>query len=368
MATLSARYRIGNFVGLCRSLQRTQFHTSLATHKHGAGGRSSDSGLTVTVFGATGFLGRYLVNCLGRMGSQIIVPHRGDEYYCKHLKVMGDLGQIHLRPYSPKDPESIYNVVKHSNVVVNLIGRDYVTRNFTFHDAHVKVAQMVANAANTAGITNFVHVSALNADPNSPSLYLKSKFEGEEAVRAICPSAVMVRPANMMGDEDRYLNYFAYLVRTTRFTPVLGQSFHAYKRPVYVMDVARAITNIIMDPQSAGRTYEMTGPQRLNVVELINYVQQVTFRPLYVIRMPLFAYRFVAYMFELNPFFPKLTRDLLIRHHITDVINEDIPGLEDLGITTTPIERVAIKVLRRHRRPDDLYKTIDDVGPRIRSA
>ena len=88
---------------------------------------------------------------------------------------------------------------------------------------------MVANAANTAGITNFVHVSALNADPNSPSLYLKSKvswlycynayivfqFEGEEAVRAICPSAVMVRPANMMGDEDRYLNYFACKYCTT---------------------------------------------------------------------------------------------------------------------------------------------------------
>ena len=89
-------------------------------------------------------------------------------------------------------------------------------------------------------------------------------------------------------------------------------------------------------------------------------------------------------MFELNPFFPKLTRDLLIRvsnrngehvlmrileqHHITDVITDNNLGLEDLGITATPIERIGIKVLRRHRRPDDLYKTIDDVGPRIKST
>lgn len=124
---------------------------------------------------------------------------------------------------------------------------------------------MVAEATSTAGITNFVHVSALNANPDSPSSFLRSKvasyvcrithiqffqFEGEEAVRAICPSTVIVRPANMMGDEDRYLNYFACkyrnvrpilyhfaftdLVRVTRFAPVLKQSFQAYKEPIYV--------------------------------------------------------------------------------------------------------------------------------------
>ncbi|KAF3657495.1 NADH dehydrogenase [ubiquinone] 1 alpha subcomplex subunit 9, mitochondrial [Capsicum chinense] len=112
--------------------------------RKGTGGRSSVSGIVATVFGATGFLGRYLVQQLAKMGSQVLVPFRGSEDSPRHLKLMGDLGQIVPMKYNPRDENSVKAVMAKANVVINLIGREYETRNYSFEEVNHHMAEQLA--------------------------------------------------------------------------------------------------------------------------------------------------------------------------------------------------------------------------------
>ena len=118
-----------------------------ATAQVGRGGRSSNSGIVATVFGATGQLGRYVVNHLGRCGSQVVVPYRGDDNSYRHLKVMGDLGQIVPLKWDPRNLQSVERAVMHSNVVINLIGAQVPTSNFSLDDTNRKIARLVARVS-----------------------------------------------------------------------------------------------------------------------------------------------------------------------------------------------------------------------------
>ncbi|NIG60864.1 NADH dehydrogenase [Pontoporia blainvillei] len=155
------------------SLFQRQLHHALIPH--GKGGRSSVSGIVATVFGATGFLGRYVVNHLGRMGSQVIIPYRCEPYDTMHLRPMGDLGQIIFLEWNGTDKDSIRRAVEHSNVVINLVGREWETRNFDFEDVFVKIPQAIAQVSKEAGVEKFIHVSHLNADIKSSSKYMRNK-------------------------------------------------------------------------------------------------------------------------------------------------------------------------------------------------
>lgn len=123
--------------------------TNLTSLKRGTGGRSSFNGLVVTIFGSTGFMGRYVANKFGKIGSQIICAYRGDAYDVGALKVTGDLGQVLFHFYNLKDEKSIREAVKHSNVVVNLAGRDWATRNFSLNDVNVDGARRIARYTNS---------------------------------------------------------------------------------------------------------------------------------------------------------------------------------------------------------------------------
>lgn len=118
--------------------------TNLGTMKRGTGGRSSFNGMVVTVFGCTGFVGRYVANKFGKIGSQLIFPYRADHSEAIRLKLVGDLGQVLFHFYHLQDVNAIREAVKYSNVVVNLVGRDWQTKNFSFNDVHVEGARRIA--------------------------------------------------------------------------------------------------------------------------------------------------------------------------------------------------------------------------------
>jgi len=186
----------------------------LAFLKRGTGGRSSFSGIVATVFGTTGFTGRYVANKLGKIGSQIILPYRCDFYDARHLKLVGDLGQVLFQPFDLRDINSIKKSMKYSNVVINLIGRDWETKNFKFDDVHVEGARAIARAARESGVERLIHVSALNATKSPQSYYMRkpsnffpSKLRGEEAVLEEFPNATIFRPSDIYGQEDRFLRY-----------------------------------------------------------------------------------------------------------------------------------------------------------------
>ncbi|XP_036154457.1 NADH dehydrogenase [ubiquinone] 1 alpha subcomplex subunit 9, mitochondrial isoform X1 [Myotis myotis] len=337
-----------------------QLHHALIPH--GRSGRSSVSGVVATVFGATGFLGRYVVNHLGRMGSQVIIPYRCDTYDYMHLRPMGDLGQIIFLEWNARNKDSIRRAVEHSNVVINLVGRDWETKNFDFEDVFVKIPQAIAQVSKEAGVEKLIHISHLNADIKSTSRYLRNKAVGEKEVRNAFPEAIIIKPSDIFGREDRYLNYFANM-RCFGGIPLVSLGKKTVKQPVYVVDVSKGIVNAVKEPDARGKTFAFVGPNRYLLFDLVQYVFAMSHRPFLPYPLPRFAYQWIARLFEISPFEPWTTRDKVERVHITDMTLPHLPGLEDLGIQATPLELKAIEVLRRHRTYRWLSSEVDEVKP-----
>lgn len=198
---------------------------------------------------------------------QLIIPYRGDFYEAAPLKVVGDLGQVLFHHYYLKDQESIKRAVKYSNVVINLVGRDWETRNFSFNEVNVIGARNIARAAREAGVERFIHLSALNGSPNPKphilqkgSGFLKSKYNSELAVLEEFPTATIIRPSDVYGQEDRFVRYYSHPWRRQFVALPLWKNGEAtIKQPVYVGDVAQGILNAIHDPDTAGKIYQAIG-------------------------------------------------------------------------------------------------------------
>ncbi|XP_066488431.1 NADH dehydrogenase [ubiquinone] 1 alpha subcomplex subunit 9, mitochondrial [Tiliqua scincoides] len=199
--------RAGSGGSALASLQLRDVHYSVIPH--GRSGRSSVSGVVATVFGATGFLGRYVVNRLGRIGSQVIIPYRCDQYDIMYLRPMGDLGQLLFMEWNARDSDSIRRALQYSNVVINLVGKEFETRNTKYEDVFVNIPREIAKLSREAGVEKFIHISHLNASMKSPSKYLRNKAAGEIVVREEFPDAIIMKPSEMFGREDRFLNHFA---------------------------------------------------------------------------------------------------------------------------------------------------------------
>ncbi|XP_021103709.1 NADH dehydrogenase [ubiquinone] 1 alpha subcomplex subunit 9, mitochondrial isoform X2 [Heterocephalus glaber] len=315
-----------------QGLPHCQLHHAVLPH--GKGGRSSISGVVATVFGATGFLGRYVVNRLGRMGSQVIIPYRCDTYDIMRLRPMGDLGQLTFLEWDARDRDSVRRAVQHSNVVINLVGRDWETTNFDFEDVFVKIPQAIAQVSKEAGVEKLIHVSHLNADIKSSSKYLRNKAVGEKEVRDAFPEATIIKPSDIFGREDRFLNRFANM-RYFVGLPLISLGLKTVKQPVYVVDVAAGIVNAIKDPDAKGKTFAFAGPSRYLLFDLMQYIYAVAYKPFLPFLIPQFAYRvsphfhpsaglsskgagtqrmwwphsLVARLFEMSPFEPWTTRD-----------------------------------------------------------
>ncbi|XP_053110433.1 NADH dehydrogenase [ubiquinone] 1 alpha subcomplex subunit 9, mitochondrial isoform X1 [Hemicordylus capensis] len=340
--------------------QHRQVHYSVIPH--GRSGRSSVSGIVATVFGASGFLGRYVVNHLGRIGSQVIIPYRCEQYDIMYLRPMGDLGQLIFMEWDSRDKDSTRRALEHSNVVINLVGKEWETSNFKYEDTFVNIPREIAKLSKEAGVEKLIHISHLNADMKSPSKYLRNKAIGEKAVREEFPDAIIMKPSEIFGREDRFFNHYA----NTRWfvgIPLIAFGKKTVKQPIYVVDVAKAIINAIKDPDSKGKTYALTGPHRYFLYDMVKYLYAVLHRAFLPYPMPRPLYHLAARFFEINPFEPWTTRDKVDRFHITDMKFPDLPGLEDLGITPTTVEQKAIEVLRRHRNFRWLEAELEDAQP-----
>jgi len=334
-------------------------NTELASYKKGRGGRSSFNGIVATVFGASGFLGRYVVNNLGKMGSQVIIPYRGTEYDVGHLKLMGDLGQVLYTPFYMRDEDSIRKAVQHSNVVINLIGRDLETKNFSYKDVNVTAAETIARICAEQGVEKLIHVSALNASEdvqptllNSQSQYLVTKAQGEEAVRAHFPDAIIMRPADMWGEEDRFFNNWASPYRRhLGMLPIFKRGESTVKQPVDVINVAQGICKAVIDKDTSGATFECVGPKSYYVADMVEYfydemrVGKMRIAPLEM--MPSFWAK-ARFMNMLNPMSAYLHMDKLKREGVTDRLT-GCPTLEDLGVQLTPMEVSARYFLKAYR-------------------
>ncbi|MCX7380308.1 MAG: complex I NDUFA9 subunit family protein [Alphaproteobacteria bacterium] len=297
-----------------------------------------------TVFGGSGFIGRYVVKRLAAAGYRVRIAVRDTEAAAV-LKPMGGVGQVVALRAPVTDAAAVAQAVAGAEVVVSLVGILAEGRPGDFQRIHSVGAGTVAQAASAAGVRRLVHVSALGVSAEHPSLYARSKAAGEAAVRAAFPASVILRPSLVFGPEDAFFNRFARIAQLSPVMPVIGGATRF--QPVYVGDVADAVMAALSDA-AAGQTYELGGPRVATMRELLAYILAQTARPRCMITVPAGLARLQAMVLERMPGKP-LTRDQLLLLDRDNVVAQGAAGLAALGVAATPIEAVVPAYLRRYR-------------------
>lgn len=299
------------------------------------------------VFGGSGFIGRYVVKRLAERDYIVRVAVRDPEG-ALFLKPMGVPGQIVPVRVSVTDDAGVAAVVSGAEVVVNLVGILHETRHATFQAIQGEAPGRIGRAAAAAGTRAVVQISAIGADPASPSGYARSKAEGEQAVRAAFPGATVLRPSVVFGPEDAFFNRFAALAQFTPALPLYGGGETKFQ-PIYVGDVADAVMAALDRPDAAGHIYELGGPREYSFRALLDYVLAVTRRRRLLLPLPWSVGRMQARCLELLPN-PPLTRDQLLLLQMDNVVAPGALTLADLGLQPKALEAIVPGYLARFRR------------------
>jgi uncharacterized protein YbjT (DUF2867 family) len=301
---------------------------------------------TVTLFGGTGFVGRYVAQMLAHRGWRIIVAARHPDRALP-LKTAGAVGQVVPVFANIRDDASVAAAVAGADAVVNLVGLLFERGRQRFDSVHGEAAGRVARAAAAAGASRFVQISAIGASADSPSAYARTKAAGEAAVRAAFPGASILRPSVIFGPEDGFFNLFANLARTAPFLPLFGGGTTKFQ-PVYVQDVAAAVVACLEQDGTAGQTYELGGPRVYSFRELMQLTLQQTGRKKRLVSVSWGLAAFEAKLLGLLPK-PPLTSDQVTQLKIDNVVGAGARTLADLGIQPTPAELILPSYLDRYR-------------------
>ena len=311
----------------------------------------SNTDTLVTVFGGSGFLGRYVVRALAKRDYRIRVGVRRPEL-AGHLQPLGRVGQIHTVQANVRYPASVEAAMRDSHVAINLVGILSQGGAQTFDAVQGKGAETVAKAAAAAG-ARMVHVSAIGADANATSAYARAKAAGETAVFAAVPSATVLRPSVMFGPEDQFSNRFAALARMSPVLPLVGGG-GTKLQPAYVGDVATAVADAVDGKTKTGAVYELGGPEVLSMREIMQIILRVTERERMLVPLPFGLARFKAMFLQFAPGALKLTPDqvelLKTDNVVSDAARTAGLTLEGLGITPDSMEAVLPQYLWRFRK------------------
>jgi uncharacterized protein YbjT (DUF2867 family) len=296
---------------------------------------------TIAVIGGSGFIGSELINRLVADGRNVRVATRRREN-AKRLTIYPvDVLEVNLF-----DPAQLDVFLRGVDAVINLAGILHSRRGepygADFARMHVELPKKIASACAAEKIRRVIHISALGADPQGSSMYLRSKGDGERALQAARGlDTTIFRPSVVFGPGDAFLNTFASLQRAFPVIPVACAK--ARFQPVYVGDVVQAIFNALDNAATYGKTYELAGPRVYTLAELVRFAGQAVGRDRRIVALPGFAGRLQARLFEMLPGPPMLTRDNLDSMKTDNVMSG--PIAPELGITPTSLEAVAPEYL-----------------------
>jgi NADH dehydrogenase len=297
----------------------------------------------VTVFGGSGFLGRYVVQALIRGRARVRIACR-DPRQAFYLKPLGGLGQTQFTAADIRKPEQVCRAVAGAEAVVNLVG----VLKGDFDGLHVEGAANVAQAAAEARAAALVHVSAIGADPEAASAYGRTKGEGEARVRAAFADAVILRPSIVFGAEDKFLNRFARMIELLPAVPVVRPAVKF--QPVWAGDVGQAVALAALDPKhaAAGRTYELGGPEALSMEALLHWLCGQLGRRKPLLPLPDAIAEAMARFTGWLPGAP-LTWDQWLMLQRDNVVAPGALGCEALGVAPSALEVRAPRWLVRFR-------------------
>jgi NADH dehydrogenase len=308
----------------------------------------------IAIFGAGGFIGRHLMRHLTKLDYRIKVATR-NVHTKGYLKPLGNPGQIELFKTNIFNQKEVERVLKNCNLVINLVGILHETRKQKFNHLHVQFPFLLSNLCNEFGIKNLVHVSALGIKEKHSSLYMQSKFEGEKAIQSNFKSSVILRPSVIFGPEDKFFNTFASLTQFLPFLPLIGGGKTKFS-PVYVGDVAKAITKVLELNNSEPKIYELGGNKNYSFKELMEILLEEIKKKRLLIPIPFGFAKFQSYFLQMMPK-PLLTPDQVELLKYNNVVSGDHPTLKDLGISATPVESILPKYIYRFKSGGQFNKS-----------
>jgi len=301
----------------------------------------------VTVFGGSGFLGRYVVRRLAYDGARVRVICRNPQR-ALHLKPMGEVGQITLERGDVARLDDLAPFVEGSRYVVNLIGFLFEKGNQRFEAIQAETPARIADTATSAGVERLVQMSAIGANPDSPAEYGRTKAAGEKAVLAAFPDATILRPSVVFGPEDDFFNRFGRMVQLSPFLPLIDGGETRFQ-PVYVDDVAQAVMHGLKDKTTKGQIYELGGPDIYTFRELLEYLLNVLHRRRLLVTLPANIAQVQARFMEYLPK-PPLTRDQIKLLAEDNVVSAGAKTFADLGIEPTPLEVIVPNYVQRYAK------------------
>ena len=325
----------------------------------------------VTVFGGSGFIGRYAARELVKKGWRVRVA-------CRHVNTAGDVrlagppGWVDIIQANIRNRESIERALEGADAVVNLVGIMFEKGAQTFESAQSEGAGLLAQVAAEKGIARFVQVSAIGADADSSADYARTKAEAEAAVRDAISTATILRPSIVFAAEDEFFNRFAAMATSPLMSvlpllPAIGGGSTRFQ-PVYAGDVAEAIAVAVDDAATAGKTYELGGPRIYTFNELYDVILETIDKRRFKIPLPFFIAKPAGYLTAavwryIPPFSwgflgdPPLTGDQVEMLKSDNVVADDALTLKDLGVTELEtVEAIVPSYLWRFRDYGEFHK------------
>lgn len=321
----------------------------------------------VTIFGGSGFVGRYIARRMAKEGWRVRVAVRRPNE-ALFVKPYGVVGQVEPILCNIRDDASVDAAMMGADAVVNCVGILAEAGKNTFESVQAEGAERVARLAAKHDVSTMVHVSAIGADAESESAYQRSKAEGEAAVLKHMPRAVILRPSIIFGPEDGFFNRFASMTRFGPVLPVVGAETRF--QPVYVDDVAQAACLAITGKAAPG-IYELGGPDVNTFRELMEQMLGVIRRRRLILNIPFFAASIMGGMFDfvnkvsLGLVPAMVTRDQVKNLKNDNVVSDGAMGFDALGIRPVALEAVLPDYLWRFR-PSGQYAQIKESAKNLR--
>ena len=324
----------------------------------------------VTIYGGSGFVGRYIARRMAKEGWRVRVAVRRPNE-ALFVKPYGVVGQVEPVACNIRDDASVRAAMRGADAVVNCVGILNRSGKNSFEAVQAEGAARIARIAAEEGVARLVHLSAIGADAESPSVYQQTKAAGEKAVLAAFPGAVILRPSIIFGNEDGFFNRFAAMTRFGPVLPVVGAGTRF--QPVYVDDVAQAAVMGATGAAAPG-VYELGGPDVATFRDLMRQMLQVIRRRRLIVNVPFFAASIMGGAFDLLQAVTLglfnnglITRDQVRNLKADNVVSPGAKGLADLGITPTAMGPVLPEYLWRYR-PSGQYAAIKESAKNLRKV
>jgi len=323
----------------------------------------------VTIYGGSGFLGRYIAHRMAKAGWRVRVAVRRPNEAI-FVRPYGTVGQVEPVFCNIRDDNSVAEVMQVADAVVNCVGTFDKSGANNFDAVQHLGAERIARVAAAQRVARLVHVSAIGADGAGDSIYAQTKAKGEEGVLAHFPKAVILRPSVMFGPEDDFFNRFAGMSRLGPVLPIIGAD--TLFQPVYVDDVAAAAEAALTGKAKPG-IYELGGKDVKTFRAWIQQMLKVIHRRRLVLNIPFFFAGFIATGFDVMQGVTLgliknrlVTRDQVKLLRVDNVARPEMRGLADLGITPTAVDAVLPEYLWRFR-PSGQYDAIKDSAKNLKA-